>query len=156
MEIKTQDLREAIRLLTHGTTATAVSASAQTTPVPENIRTTLTQGKEDAAGISLLVSMSYKSLAGNLKDRDILIRRIIHSKGDLYIDGVAMDIRAPRLIKVGHISEIRDISSGRVYDNPYEFIQNRLGVTVRDKVSDAAVPCAKDDFAKAFPNSSPP
>lgn len=150
MEIKTQDLREAIRLLTHGTTATAVSASAQTTPVPENIRTTLTQGKEDAAGISLLVSMSYKSLAGNLKDRDILIRRIIHSKGDLYIDGVAMDIRAPRLIKVGHISEIRDISSGRVYDNPYEFIQNRLGVTVRDKVSAAAVPCAKDDFAKAI------
>lgn len=148
MEIKTQDLREAIRLLTRGTVA--VSTPEQAKAVPENIKSTLEQGQEDAAGISLLVSMSYKSLSGNVKDRDILIRRIIHTKGDLYIDGVAMDVRAPRLIKVGHISAIRDIASGRIYDNPYEFIQNRLGISVRDKSSAVVVSDPKDDFAKAI------
>ncbi len=144
MEIKTSDIRDVIQVLS-GQKPVSV-----TTPPPPAIHHTLTTAREAATGVSLLATMSYKSLSGNQKNRDILIRRVIHTKGDLYIDGLAMDIQAPRLIKASHITEIKDIGSGRIYTNPYEFIQQRLGVTVAGKTENSAaaeVP-AQDDFAR--------
>lgn len=151
MEIKSSDLREVVQLLSEG--RGSVSPAVATVPPPPEIGQTLSQAGEAAAGVSLLVTMSYRSISGNEKNRDILIRRIIHAKGDLYIDGVAMDIRAPRLIKLGNVTEIRDIGSGRVYTNPYEFVQNRLGIDVKGRVSAVAadvIPAPVNDFAKVI------
>ena len=153
MGIKSSDLREVMQLLSVG------DKNVPPPPPPPNmsehpeINQTLSQSKEAASGISLLTTLSYRSLSGNQKNRDILIRRIIHAKGDLYIDGVAMDIRSPRLIKVGNITEIRDIGSGRTYTNPYEFIQNRLGITASTQdmsYSSKTIPTPTDDFSKVI------
>lgn len=97
-------------------------------------------------GLSVLASVSYRSPQGNDKKRDLLIRRIIKTKTDLYIDGLAMDIRAPRLVKVSDISQIHDMGSGRVYNNPYQFLQERLGFQVSDEV----LPKKMDEIAKVI------
>jgi len=114
----------------------ALSSLMQGRPIqkPENIPLSpkvapvFADSKDEKNGISLLVGMTYHSISGNVKDRDILIRRIMKSNGEYYIVGVAMDIRAPRLIKVAHIQEIRDVISGRVYQNPYDFLAQKFGV----------------------------
>ena len=100
-------------------------------PPPPMVSDVMNASHEAGTGISLLVSMTYQSLSGNMRSRDVLIRRIIQAKGEYYIDGVAMDKKAPRLIKLSHIQEIRDISSGRVYSNAFEFIRDRLGINVQ-------------------------
>jgi uncharacterized tellurite resistance protein B-like protein len=128
MNIKAENLHEAIALLNQERT------NVITTPFSEKVYPVVNAVMKDASekrnAISVLVSMTYCSLSGNIKNRDILIRRIIASKGDYYIDGVALDIRAPRLIKVSAIQQIHDTTSGRVYTNPMEFIQKHLGVSL--------------------------
>lgn len=101
---------------------------------------------EHAAGYSVLVGINYKSGNESFTDRDFLIRRVVKTKNDMYIDGTAMDIRAPRLVKVSSVSQIRDVGSGRIYDNPYKFIQDRLGVAVADEI----LPEPMNQFAKAI------
>ena len=146
MNIKTENINEAIALLNQNRAAPSPIAA----PPPPGIQKITTESQERNAGISLLVFMIYQSLSGNLKQRDILIRRVIQSHGELYIDGVAMDKRVPRLIKVSSIREIRDISSGKIYTNPYDFIQNRLSVNVdKNKLSQGAAE-AQTDFVKVI------
>ncbi|MDY6408065.1 MAG: hypothetical protein SPL08_05150 [Pseudomonadota bacterium] len=127
MEQKAQSIHEAIALLNQGRT---LPSFGETVPPPPAIQDIIHDSHETNAGISLLVSIKYKSLSDHLKERDILIRRVIKNKNDLYLDGIAMDIRAPRLIKVSCIIEVHDITSGRVYQNPLDFIENRLGIAV--------------------------
>ncbi|MGN1063597.1 MAG: TerB family tellurite resistance protein [Alphaproteobacteria bacterium] len=103
-------------------------------PLPEEVSDTLDKGNEHAAGYAVLAGISYKSISGNFKNRDFLIRRVVKTKTDMYIDGMAMDIRAPRLIKVSSVSQIRDVGSGRFYDNPYKFLQDRLGINVSNDI----------------------
>lgn len=97
-------------------------------PIPPEVAQHIDTKDERAAGISVLVSMSYTSMTGNYKDRDVLIRRIVKSKGEYFIDGLAMDIKLPRLIKVSNIQQIRDVGTGHIYTNPAEFVERRLGV----------------------------
>jgi len=142
MDTKAQSLHEAIALLNKGRHL----ATVETPPPPANVKGIMDGSKEANAGISLLVSIKYRSLSGNLKDRDILIRRVIRNKTDFYLDGVAMDIRAPRLIKASQILEVRDITTGRVYQNPMDFIENRLGIPVAHPEEKKA----QNDFAKVI------
>lgn len=104
-------------------------------PPPPMIQKVITGSSEHAAGISVLAAISYKSLSGNFKDRDVMIRRVVQSKGDLYLHGLALDIKAPRLIKVANISQIIDAGTGRVYTNPFQFCQQKLGILVDDKMT---------------------
>lgn len=151
MNTNTQDVVQALQMMSGKTDASyapnpfrkaaasplgqASDASVMpTAPVPEHVQETLSSTVEHRTGISILVGITYKSLSGNEKDRDFLIRRVVHSKNEMYLDGLAMDIRAPRLIKVSHIARIRDIGAGRIYDNPYKFIQDKLGVAVADEL----------------------
>ena len=108
--------------------------------MPKMVQETINEAKEHHSGISILVGINYRSMSGNFKDRDILIRRIVHSKNEMYIDGMAMDIHAPRLIKVSEITRVRDIGTGRVYDNPYQFLHDKLGV----ELPQAVLPEAKE------------
>lgn len=101
---------------------------------------------EKRVGISILVGISYKNVQGVFKDRDFLIRRVIHSKNDMYIDGMAMDIRAPRLVKVSDISQIRDIGTGRIYDNAHKFLQDKLGIEISDAILAEKLP----EFSKVI------
>ena len=130
MDLKVKSIHEAIALLNSGK---VLSEKTPAPPPPPQIQHVIQSSEEKNAGISLLVSITYQSLSGNMKKRDILIRRVIQNKNETYLDGVAMDIRAPRLIKVANIREIQDITSGRVYNNPYEFIETRLGVPLKQK-----------------------
>lgn len=101
---------------------------------------------ETRVGVSMLVGITYKSTDGTIKERDFLIRRVVHVKNDVYIDGLAVDIKAPRLIKVSHIVKIDDIGTGRKYDNPYKFLQDKLGVGVEDTILPEKLP----EFAKVI------
>ena len=142
MDGKAQSIHEAIALLNQGRHLPAI----ETPPPPANVKGIMDEAKEANVGISLLVSIKYKSLSGHLKDRDILIRRVIQNKTDLYLDGVAMDIRAPRLIKISQILEVRDITTGRVYQNPLDFVEKRLGISV----SHTSQKETQNDFSKVI------
>ena len=142
MDAKAKSLHEAIALLNQGRQMPLVDSK---TPPPPSIKGIMDTSHEANTGISLLVTIKYRSLSGHLKDRDILIRRVIQSKTDLYLDGVAMDIRAPRLIKVSQILEVRDITTGRIYQNPFEFVENRLGITLPQN---SVKKEPKNDFSK--------
>ncbi len=98
---------------------------------PKAIVQTMNESAEHAGGLSVLVNLSYQSLSGNYKDRDILIRRVIHNRNEYYLDGFALDIQAPRLIKISQITTIRDVTSGRVYANPYLFLRDRFGMEMQ-------------------------
>lgn len=102
--------------------------------MPQMVQDTIKGTREKDSGYALLANIIYRSISGNEKDRDFLIRRVIHSKNDMFIDGMAMDIRAPRLVKVSEIKQIRDIGTGRIYDNAYKFLQDRLGVHVKNEI----------------------
>lgn len=141
MEIRTDDVLDAVRIL-----KTPKNFSIPTIPAPKSIATTLKKATEKNTGVSVLVSMYYTSLSGNDKERDILIRRVVRNKNDWYIDGVAMDIRAPRLIKVSQIKKIIDVGSGRTYDNPYLFLQNKMGIEINNDI----LPDEPSDFSKAI------
>ena len=128
MNIKAENLHEAVALLNQErTNVITAPVSGGESPAVKNV---MKNASEKRNAISVLVSMTYSSLSGNIKSRDVLIRRIIASKGDYYIDGVALDIRAPRLIKVSAIQQIHDTTSGHVYNNPMDFIQKHLGLSL--------------------------
>ena len=131
MNIKAENLHEAVALLNQGRTNFISVPSAVSPPNP--VKTITDSAQEKRSAISVLVSMTYQSMSGNLKNRDILIRRILSTKGEFYIDGVALDVQAPRLIKVSTIKQIQDTTSGRVYTNPLEFVQKHLGVETGNK-----------------------
>lgn len=126
MVINSQELQDVIRQLSGG--IKNAPARAPLPSPPPLIQKAMRSAQEDAVGVARLVSLTYRSLSGNEKDRDVLIRRVIHNRQDLYIDGLAMDIRAPRLIKVGNIAQVRDTSSGWIYDDPYQFLHDKLGI----------------------------
>lgn len=145
MDIKAENLHEAVAILTQNRPLSSAS-NVPPPPPPTAVKSLIDSSQESRTGISLLVSMTYMSISGNMHSREILIRRVIQSKDDYYIDGVAMDKHAPRLIKFSHIRGIRDITSGKVYYNPYEFAQNRLGIAI--KLPGQVVPQSADDFSR--------
>lgn len=118
----------------------SVASAPRAESIPSNIKQTLENAEEKRTGIAILVGLTYKSISGNDKTRDFLIRRVIHSDKEMFFEGLAMDIRAPRLVKVSNIQEIRDIATGKLYPNPYQFIQNRLGVHVPNEILPEQLP----------------
>ncbi|MBR4926826.1 MAG: TerB family tellurite resistance protein [Alphaproteobacteria bacterium] len=144
----TNDVLNALRMLSSKTDSSYTpSLKDQSAPsVLSDEQETTVPTQEKRVGISILVGISYKNAQGNFKDRDFLIRRVVHAKNDLYIDGMAMDIRAPRLVKVSDISQIRDIGTGRIYDNAHKFLQDKLGIEVPDTVLPEKLP----EFAKVI------
>ncbi|MBQ9089460.1 MAG: hypothetical protein IJY58_00210 [Alphaproteobacteria bacterium] len=142
MEIKEQDILDTIQSLR----GTPSHPQPDLSVAPAVVRDTLTQSDENRVGISVMVSVGYKSMTGNIKNRDFLIRRIIQNKNEYFLDGLAIDIHAPRLIKVSQISFIQDKVTRHTYSNPYQFLQDILGVQVqRDLLTDTMT-----DFAKAI------
>lgn len=142
MENQAQNLSDAVASLMQG----RPTQKTQNIPMSPKVAPIFSQSQDKNTAVSLLVGMTYQSLSENIKNRDILIRRILKSKGEYYIEGVAMDIRAPRLIKVSHIKEIRDAVSGRVYQNPFEFLSGKFGITDDKKSTPASQP--QSDFSK--------
>lgn len=160
MEIQSKDILKAIQELSGRTDHSFVPDSLRTEKqnvasqnLPQAVVEPLNSQDERGVGISILVSMSYKSLSGNVKNRDILIRKIVQSHGEFFINGLAMDIKAPRLIKVKEITEIRDITTGRVYVNPVEFIEKRLGIPLIADVQKAKT--VQSDFQKVIERTGP-
>lgn len=145
MNIKAENLSEAIALLNQKRT-NLISVPSVVSP-PQSVKNLMDNAQEKRRAISVLVSITYQSLSGNQKNRDILIRRIIQSKNDFYIDGVALDIGAPRLIKVSSIQEIQETASGHIYKDPIKFIQKHLGVHIENKMQKQPEE-QKDDFEK--------
>lgn len=143
MEIKEQDILETIQGV-KGTTERI--APPDISNAPAIVKEALTQSDEQRAGVSVMTTIGYESITGNIKNRDFLIRRVILNRGDYFLDGVAMDIRSPRLVKVSQISYIQDKISGQTYSNPYKFLQEILGVDVDDSL----LPDSMTDFAKAI------
>lgn len=144
MEIKQQDILDTIKSL-KGVENNAISAT-DPAAIPNVVRETLQKSNESTSGVSIKAIISYESLSGHIKNREFLIRRIIKNKDEYFIDGLALDIDAPRLIRVSQISYIMDPVSEYTYSDPYQFIQNVLGVDVEDYY----LPEPMSDFAKAI------
>ncbi len=116
------------------------------TVLPSLVEETLSSSTESRAGVSFLVTVNYQSLSGNLKSRDFLIRRIIKHQNEYYLDGLAMDVKSPRLIRVAQISFIKDKAATNGYSNPYRFLQDVLGV----EIDNSLLPEDMSDFSKAI------
>ena len=86
-----------------------------------------------ASGISVLAEVDYTSLSGNAQHRDVVIRRVMKSGKDIFIDAFCLGIKAPRLIKMASIQKIKDKKSGQEFTNPAEFFENVLGVDMAEK-----------------------
>ncbi len=143
MEIKEQDILETIHSINSGIERVA-PANIESAPVV--VQEALKQSDENRAGVSVVATIGYKSITGNIKNRDFLIRRVIRHQNDYFLDGMAMDIQSPRLIKVAQISFIQDKFSGHTYSNPYKFLQEVLGIEIEDEM----LPDSMSDFAKAI------
>lgn len=150
MDEKAKNLNEAIAILNRGRTPAIQLESIP--PAPQAVQSLYTKAHEENAGISLLASVEYESISGNMKSRDILIRRVIKTGDKYYLDAIAMDIKAPRLIPVLHIKKIQGIASGRIYEDPMKFIQERLGVQIEtqenQKGTAVETPTEKNDFSQ--------
>ena len=142
MEIKEQDILDTI----HSMRGTPQPQQTDLSVAPTVVRETLAESNENRVGVSVMVTVGYKSMTGNIKNRDFLIRRIIQSKNDYFLDGLAIDIHAPRLIKVSQISFIQDKVTRQTYSNPYRFLQDILGVHVQGGL----LADTMTDFAKAI------
>ncbi len=142
MEIKEQDILDTIQAANGRERVTPVDMAA--TPVV--VREALAESDENRAGVSVMVTIGYESITGHIKNRDFLIRRVIRHRNDYFLDGMAMDIQSPRLIKVGQISFVQDKISGQTYSNAYKFLQDVLGIEVDDDL----LPDSMTDFAKAI------
>lgn len=114
---------------------------------PQLVQETLAQqNAEKHSGISVIAHIHYESISGNLKERDFLIRRILTNKDDYFIDGLALDINAPRLIRINQIACIIDMATQTVYSDPYRYLQDVLGV----ELDQGKVPEPMSDYAKAI------
>lgn len=92
-----------------------------------------------ATGISVAAEIEYTSLSGNHQDRHVIIRRVIKSGKEIFIDAFCQEIKAPRLIKLSSISKITD-QTGKVYSNPVDFFENELGVQLQEKKPTSTAP----------------
>lgn len=126
--------------------AQTITENQEQTILPPLVEETLSSSTESRAGVSFLVTVNYQSLSGNIKSRDFLIRRIIKHQNEYYLDGLAMDVKSPRLIRVAQISFIKDKAATNGYSNPYRFLQEVLGV----EIDNTLLPEDMSDFAKAI------
>ena len=140
------EVLKALQDLSAGKGFSLPSTSGADTEENQKIRSEVSNAHETRVGVSMLVGITYKSNDGSVKEREFLIRRVIHNKNEMYIDGMATDIRAPRLIKVSQILKIDDIGTGRKYDNPYKFLQDKLGIGIADEILPEQLPT----FAKVI------
>ncbi len=141
----TNEVIHALQMLSSKTDDSYIPATGEQSAL-DKVSDGAMPANEKRVGISVLVGISYKNAQGNFKDRDFLIRRVINTKKDMYIDGMAMDIRAPRLVKVSDISQVRDIGTGRIYDDAHKFLQDKLGIEVPDEILPEKLPT----FAKVI------
>lgn len=142
MEINEKDILKTIQEQNNN-----VAVPSLTVPeIPASIQEKINDSRENRAGISIATTIRYESLTGHLKTRDFLIRRVIEKNGEYFLEGLAMDIQSPRFVRVQLISYIQDKISGQIYSNPYQFLQNVLGIDIDDSI----LPEAMSDFAKAI------
>lgn len=131
---------EVLKALQDLSSGKGVNILPDTTVSPATLSTDIKNAHETRVGVSMLVGITYKSTDGSIKERDFLIRRIVQVKKDAYIDGIAVDVKAPRLIKASQIIKIDDIGTGRKYDNPYKFLQDKLGISITDDILPEQLP----------------
>ena len=139
-----KDILKTVKNIQGKETSTDTEASLK--KAPKKIQTAIQDSSETLSGISIQACISYESLSSNVKKRNFLIRRVIKNKTDYFIDGVALDINAPRVVKVSQISCIEDLANNTLYSDPYIYLQNVLGIQVDDEY----LPEPMSDFAKAI------
>ena len=79
MEIKEQDI---LRTIQGVKGVTERIAPADISQAPVIVQEALTKADEHRAGVSVMTSIGYESVSGNIKNRDFLIRRVIQNKDD--------------------------------------------------------------------------
>ena len=83
-----------------------------------------------ATGISVAAEIEYNSLSGHHQDRHVIIRRVLKSNNEFFVDAFCQEIKAPRLIKLSSILKITD-KTGKVYENAFDFFENVLGIKLQ-------------------------
>ena len=80
------------------------------------------------AGLSVRVLLKYASLSGEVKERQVVLRRIFKNRDEIFIDALCLDINEPRLIKFKSIVHIIDVNTKTFYPNPENFFEKVLGI----------------------------
>ncbi|MBE6449142.1 MAG: hypothetical protein E7013_00370 [Alphaproteobacteria bacterium] len=81
-------------------------------------------------GLSVQVFVKYTSLSGELKQREIIIRRVFKTGKEILIDALCLDINSPRIIKLKNILQLVDIQTKTLYVHPEQFFEDVLGISL--------------------------
>jgi len=86
-----------------------------------------------STGISIAIRLKYQTSSGQTVTKDVIIRRVVRSGKENYLDVITLNDRVPRLIRVSSVSSVADPKASKIYDSPAEFFQNFLGLDVANK-----------------------
>ena len=95
-----------------------------------------------STGISISVRLKYQTSSGEVVTKDIIIRRVVRSGKENYLDGLTLNDKVPRLIKASSVMSVTDAKTSKIYDSPAEFFQNFLGIDTQNKTMPSSM---KDD-----------
>lgn len=87
-----------------------------------------------STGISIAVRLEYQASDGSLKKKDFIIRRVVRSGRENYLDVITLIDKLPRLIKASSVTSVTDTRAQKVYDSPAEFFRNFLGIETENKM----------------------
>ena len=96
---------------------------------PTNVRKHL-GGNVVADAMAVHALVHYTSLSGKDQQREVIIRRLLKSGPHLFMEAFCPSIKEPRLIKVDQIISIEDVVSHYVDNDPFHFIEYRLGISL--------------------------
>ncbi|NCB49558.1 MAG: TerB family tellurite resistance protein [Alphaproteobacteria bacterium] len=85
------------------------------------------------AGISLKLVLKTTDNLGKTELFEALLRRVIKIKEDVFLDVLDIEKKAPKLVKISSIQEIKDTVRKVIFRNPYSFLLKSVGVDLENK-----------------------
>ena len=87
-------------------------------------------------GISARVLMKYTSLSGELKEREVVIRRVFKNGKGFLLDVLCLDINAPRIIKLQNVLQVTDKITNKSYTYK-EFFKDILALNAAKETANS-------------------
>ncbi len=107
-----------------------------------SISNKMMSGEEEelAHAVSARVGVSYLDNSGDVENKDIIIRRVIHKNNDLIIEAFDESAKEARIFFASIIQKIIELSTQEEFDNPKDFLSLYMGIrdvnNLTDKASD--------------------
>ncbi|UOX33691.1 TerB family tellurite resistance protein [Flavobacterium sediminilitoris] len=85
--------------------------------------------ENEIINLNALVIIGYIDLKKNFSKRRITIKKIIKNSNDFLINSFCHERNSIRSFKLSRITELVDLETGEIFENPIKFIQDRINET---------------------------